>query len=70
MGAFDTSWLMLGLLFLGCGAVPGLLALAEEKRRRPTSRTASRIAHEAPRTISLDQFYRSVALLDGVRHGG
>ena len=35
---FDMAWLALGAVFLACGAVPAIMALAAERRRAPEAR--------------------------------
>ena len=64
MADFDTTWLLLNLLLLACGAVPAVLALRAER----TPQASSRIAHEQPQGLSPAQFRRSVALLERMRH--
>lgn len=64
MANLDTTWLLLDLVFLACGAVPALLALRSEREQQ----AVPRIVHERPLGLSPDQFRRSAAVLERMRH--
>ena len=64
MADFDTTWLLLNLVLLACGAVPAVLAL----RADCTQQALSRIVHEQPQGLSPAQFRRSATVLERMRH--
>lgn len=64
MADFDTTWLLLNLVLLACGAVPAVMALRAERAQQ----ALARITHEQPQGLSPEQFRRSATVLERMRH--
>lgn len=64
MADIDTTWLLLNLVLLACGAIPAVMALRADRAPQASSRNA----HEQPQGLSPAQFRRSAAVPERMRH--